>query len=169
MLIAVFTILQCTVLNYLHILKTKPDILLILIIFFSLYYGGIYGMVVGAVCGLFTEATCGIPSGFFVFTYSLGGLILSRLGKWIYIRKILSQICTAFIFCFMVYSFLFLFFCAFNAELSLFNAVTSIILPASFYTAAVSPVVFWFLKTVFNHASTIAEKTNSNFLPFANW
>lgn len=148
-LIILFTILQCTALNYIQILKSKPDILLILIIFFSLHYGRIYGLTVGALCGFFSEATSGIPGHLAVFTYSLGGLFLGHLGRWIWNQKIVGQLSTSFVFSLAIYLFLFFLFKTFQANLSLFSALVFIILPASFYTAAVSPVLFRFLKLVF--------------------
>ena len=145
-LIILFTVLQCTALNYIQIFKVKPDILLILIIFFSLYYGRIYGLIIGAVCGLFSELSSGIPPGFAVLTYSLAGLILGYIGRWVVNLRIFGQLYISFIFSIAVYTFLFLLFQIFKANLSLFNALIFIILPASFYTAAISPVIFRFLR-----------------------
>ena len=159
-LIILFTVLQCTVLNYLQIFKTKPDLLLILIIFCSLYYGQLYGLFVGAVCGLFSEATSGISLGFAVFAYSLGGFILGYSARWVYpipaykstrySETFLSQICISFIFSVAVYSILFFLLQINNRDLSLFKTLIFIILPASLYTAAVAPALLYFLKTTFN-------------------
>ena len=76
LLIIVFTVLQCTALNYIRILEAKPDLLLILIVFFSFNLNPLYGLGVGALCGLFSEATSGIPSGLAVLADSTGGLML---------------------------------------------------------------------------------------------
>ena len=149
-LIILFTVLQCTALNYIQIFKVKPDILLILIVFFSLYYGQIYGLIIGALCGLFSELSSGIPPGFAVLTYSLGGLILGYIGRWVVSLRVFGELCISFIFSMAVYTFLFLLFQIFKANLSLFNALIFIILPASFYTAVVTPVLFRFLETVLN-------------------
>ncbi|MBL7092273.1 MAG: rod shape-determining protein MreD [Candidatus Omnitrophica bacterium] len=149
-LIILFTILQCTALNYVRIFRIKPDILLILVIFFSLNFGRIYGLVIGALCGLFSEATCGAPAGAIVFVYSLGGLLLGHIGRWVYDQKIFGQMGISLIFSFVIYFFLFFLFQTLDANLSLFNSLISVILPASFYTAAVSPVLFRFLKTILN-------------------
>ena len=159
-LVVLFTVLQCTLLHYIRIFESKPDILLILIIFFSLHHGQIYGLAVGALCALFSEATCGLPTGAAVFTYSLAGLLLGHIARWVYTRRVLGQMSISFIFCCLIYLFLFLVFQTFGANsvryslsngtgLSLGNALISIILPASFYTACVSPLVFWFLKTIY--------------------
>ena len=171
-IVVLFTVLQCTLLNYIRIFEIKPDILLILIIFFSLYHGQIYGLAVGALCALFSEATCGLPTGAAVFTYSLGGLLLGHIARWVYKRGIFGQMSMSFIFCCVIYLFLFLVFQTFGATsvryslsngavpirwqasngagLSLVNALSFIILPASFYTACISPLVFRFLKIVLN-------------------
>lgn len=148
LLVILFTLLQSTALNYIRIFKVKPDILLILIIFFSLNLGQIYGLIIGALCGIFNEATSGIPSGVAVLVYSFGGLFLGHIGKWVYNQKLLGQLYITFVFSFAIYLSLFFLSQAFNASLSLFGILVSTILPASLYTAAVSPVFFRFLKTV---------------------
>lgn len=148
-LIILFTVLQCTLLERIRIFNAKPDILLILVIFFSLYYGRSYGLVLGALCGLFSEATSGLPAGGAVFAYSLGGLVLGHLGKWIYKQTTFSGICISFIFSFVIYSLLaLLFFQNIRPDLSLFKALPFTVFAASFYTAACAPITFRFLKTV---------------------
>ena len=149
-LIVLFTVLQCTALNYINIFKIKPDILLVLIIFFSLNFGKIYGMIVGALCGLFNEATCGVACGQMVFIYSFAGLILGYIGRWVYNQRIANQICIAFVFNLVIYLFLFFLFQLENVNLPLFSALIFTILPASIYTALVTPVLFLFLNTVLN-------------------
>lgn len=146
--IILFTILQSTVLNYIQIFKTKPDILLILVIFFSLNFGRIYGLSVGAICGFFGETTSGFPSGSLVFVFSLGGLILGHIGRLVYNQRILGKVCISFISTFIIYFFLFLLLQSSNTNLPLFNTIIFIILPASIYTAAVSPVIFSFLNLI---------------------
>lgn len=158
LLIVLFTILQSTALNYIRIFTVKPDILLILVIFFALNFGRLYGLSVGAACGFFSEATSGIPSGFAVFTYSLAGLILGHIGRWVYLvpveeggfnkQRVCSEIYISFIFSFAIYLFLFFLFRFSNTTLPLFDTLTSVILPASLYTAAVAPIMLRFLKTV---------------------
>lgn len=149
-LIILFAVLQNTALNYIRIFSIKPDLLLILVIFFALYYGQIYGMTIGALCGLFGEATSGIPTGIMVLAYSFGGLVLGHIGKLIYNRKTASQLCISFVFTLSIQLLLFVIFQTRSANLSFLNAFIFIILPASFYTAGVSPWVFIFLKTILN-------------------
>ncbi len=149
-LVVLFIVLECTVLNYLEILKVKPDTLLILIIFFSLYYGRTYGLGVGALCGLFKEATCGISYGAFVFVYSLGGLILGHFSRLVYRQKVFGQICISFGFSLLIYFSLFCLFLTYNVNLPSFNSLISVILSVSVYTALITPALFHFLKTVLN-------------------
>ncbi len=149
-LIVFFAVLQSTALNYIQILKVKPDILIILTVFSSLTFGQIYGLTVGALCGVFTEATCGIPTGVTVLVYSFGGLILGFVGRWVYNQTTLGDICITFIFSFSIYLLLFFFLRALNIELSLAGTLGCIILPACFYTACVSPLLFRFLRFLHN-------------------
>jgi len=162
LLVILFTVLQCTLLNRIRIFNSKPDLLLILIVFFSFYYGRSYALSVGALCGIFTEATCGMPAGYAVFTYSLGGLLLGHFASWLYpvtapqaggISKqtFFSGICISFIFTFAIYFFLALLFLHnFNTNLSLFKALIFIVFPTAFYTAISAPIILRFLKTVLN-------------------
>ncbi|MCQ9208799.1 MAG: hypothetical protein NG712_05420 [Omnitrophica bacterium] len=149
LLIILVTVLQCTILNRIRIFNVKPDILLSLVVFFSLYYGRSYALAVGAFCGVLAEATCGLPSGYVIFAYSLGGLILGHLARWINKQTAFSEIAISFIFSFVIYSFLSVVLLQnFNTDLSLFKALIFIVFPASFYTALCAPITFRFLKTV---------------------
>jgi hypothetical protein len=175
-LIILFTVLQSTLLNYIQIFNAKPDILLILIIFSSFNYGPIYGLLTGALCGLFSEAASGVSTGTFVLAYSLGGLLIGQLSRRINPaflsrsqplaaqgrlrldkQRIALEMGVSFIFSLAVYLFLFFIFRSSGADLPLFNALAGIIMPACFYTACVSPFVFSFLRAVFgileNHAA----------------
>lgn len=148
LLIILFTVLQCSVLKCIQISNLQPDILLILIVFFSLYFGKIYGLIVGLFCGFFSELTSGIPAGPAVLVYSLAGLFLGHIGRWVYNQTIRDELAITFIFTFSVYSALFFLFQAFNANLCLLNTLLFLILPASVYTAVISPLLFRFLKIV---------------------
>ena len=145
-LIILFTVLQSTLLNYIQIFRSKPDLLLILVIFFSLRFGRIYALGVGALCGVFVEATSALPSGAAFFSYSLGGLILAHFARWVYAQKVLGQMGIAFIFTFSIYLSLFFLFQIYNANLSLLNSLVFIILPACLYTALVCPALLRFLR-----------------------
>ncbi|MBN2097647.1 MAG: rod shape-determining protein MreD [Candidatus Omnitrophica bacterium] len=150
LLIFCFTILQSTVLNYLQIFATQPDLLLILIIFCSLTFGKIYGLTTGAISGIFAEVSSGFSSGILVFTYALGGLILGYIGRWVELQKTLGQVIVSFIFTFLIYLFIFLLLKIGTGalELSLFNALRFTLLPAAAYTAILTPIMFKFLKII---------------------
>lgn len=166
-IIIIVALLQCTALNYLQLLNNKPDILLILVVFFSLTYGQIYGLATGAFCGLLSEITSGLPAGTAIFTYSFGGFILAYLGKLSYFafaageemnkegksrpyaQQTAIQILICFIFSLGIYLSIFLYLQSSSMHLVLFNVLLSVILPASLYTAVVSPLIFRFLQTIF--------------------
>jgi len=148
LLIILFTVLQCTALNYIRILGAKPDLLLILIVFSSFNLNPLYGLGVGALCGLFSEATSGIPSGLAVLAYSAGGLILGYIGRWVYNPTLFGEMCLTFVSALGVYLFFFFLLQTINMTLPFLNAFVSIILPASFYTACVAPALFRFLRII---------------------
>jgi rod shape-determining protein MreD len=159
-LVVLFTILQATLLNYIQIFCIKPDILLVLVAFVSLNLGRCYGLSTGVLCALFTEASSGLSSGSALFVYSLAGLVLGHMGRLIYPvpdsastdyrQKILAESAIVFIFTFTIYSFLFLLLGMDKTNLSFFGALFLVILPAAFYTAFFSPLIFRFLKLILN-------------------
>lgn len=147
-LILLFTLLQTTALNYLSIFNNKPDLLLLLTGFIALNWGGLYGLIVGAVCGVFTEATSGIFSGSLVLSFSLGGLFLGYIGKWVYAQKIWLKVAMSFVFTLVVYLNIFLILQASGVSPSFLTSLIFIILPTCCYTAICAPVLFRFLSVV---------------------
>ncbi|MFC1631597.1 hypothetical protein ACFL1I_04275 [Candidatus Omnitrophota bacterium] len=161
LIIVLFAALQGSLLELVRIFNVKPDLLLILVVFFSLYFGRTYGLGCGALCGFFTELTSSpVCQGAVLFTYSLLGLILGSIAKWVYLHPVrnkglfnqaaVSQIAITFIFTFLAYLFLALFFGMRQMELLLPQAMLYVILPAACYTASLAPIIFSCLETVLN-------------------
>jgi len=158
LLILIFTVLEATAVNYIRIFNSKPDLLLILIAFVSLNWGAVLGLAIGALCGLFAEATSGMPAGFLILSYSLGGLALGGIGKLIYHstlyksefyrQKILTDISITFIFTLAIYLWLFFLLRIAGKDLYFLNTFIFVMLPACFYTAACAPVLFRFMKII---------------------
>lgn len=168
-LVIFFIILQCTLMNAIKIFDIKPDIPLILIVLLALHFGPLHSLFAGIISGIFIETTSAIPNGIAVTGYALGGLILGYMGKWIYPalfyslganfknsfsrpplkQRLLSEISITFVFSLIVYIFLYFLLRICNVrDCAFFNAFIFVILPASLYTALVSPIVFNFITTI---------------------
>ncbi|MFH1244896.1 MAG: hypothetical protein V1662_00235 [Candidatus Omnitrophota bacterium] len=168
-LIIFFVILQCTLIDTIKILDIKPDMLLILIVLLALHFGPLRSLYAGILAGIFIETTSAIPRGIAVTSYALGGLILGYMRKWIYPalfyslcanfknsfsrpplkQRLLSEISITFVFSLIVYILLYFLLQICNIrDCSFFHAFICVILPASLYTALVSPIVFSFIITV---------------------
>ncbi len=146
LLIMFFTVLECTALRSIRIIGIKPDLLLLLVLFFGLYGSRFYALGVGVLCGMFVEATSGIHAGVAVGLYSVAGLVLTLLTRVVYKQRIIDQIIIAFIATFLIYLGLFFSFGVYALGPPLLETLIYVILPASCYTACVAPFLFYFLK-----------------------
>ena len=146
-----FALLQSTFLNSLQVFGVKPNILLILVIFASLYYGCAFGLAAGIFCGICHEATTALPGGSLIFAYAATAIILGRINRLIYNEGLLNSFLTTLAVALIVYLWLGLFVHIFYAYPPLFGSLMRVILPASFYTALLSPLMFRFLKIAFNY------------------
>ncbi|MFH1045445.1 MAG: hypothetical protein V1727_00590 [Candidatus Omnitrophota bacterium] len=148
-----FVLAQSTLVRVVTLFGVKPDIVVILVMFISLWYGRINAALIGLFCGFFVEITSGLPAGAALGPYVLGGLILAHLAsvvwytQW-YTQRVGGQMLIAFLFTFTIYLFQFFLLRPAAIELSLLSALVGIILPVSLYTAGVSPLLFYLLNTI---------------------
>lgn len=136
-----------TVLNHIKLLGAKPDLLLIMVVFFALRFGKIFGFWIGLLCGLLQDALSGFIFGTATVGFSLCGLIIGIFSKDIYRDSKFVQAAVVFIFCIISYIF---YYYALKIKLALptFAMPLNKILVASLYTSAVSPVFILILNKI---------------------
>lgn len=103
--ITLIAIFQAAVLNHIKFFGAKPDLLLIAVVFFALYFGKKFGFWVGLLCGLLQDALSGLPWGTQTLVFSFCGLIIGTFNKDIYRDSKFVQAVLVFIFCIISYIF----------------------------------------------------------------
>jgi rod shape-determining protein MreD len=92
-LISFFIIIfQSTLVQSLALGAVKPDFVLLLVIFFSLYKGPRQGMFYGIVVGLFVDALSGGVSGINSFVFGCLGFVSGLLKERVYINHLLTKL-----------------------------------------------------------------------------
>lgn len=128
----------------------KPDILLVSVIFFTLFLGKTEGLKAAIFTGLFKDITSVSVLGSNVFAFCLCALILGNFKGHFYKKRISTQLflcatlyyVVAFIIFFINYA------VTKTADVYL-NIYHWMILKASIYTGVVSPLVFFILAGIF--------------------
>ncbi len=123
----------------------KPDLLLIVAVFFALRRGGIFGFVAGAFSGFLVDCFSGSPLGLNVFIRAIAAAFVGRVNKRIDYSGLFGQMTIVFTISLAV-NILYQFSAGLMGEgPAFFPALTGIILPASFYTGIVTPMIFFLL------------------------
>ncbi|MFH0732746.1 MAG: rod shape-determining protein MreD [Candidatus Omnitrophota bacterium] len=148
--IFLFGIMQSAALDYLSLLGARPDLLVLAVIFFSLYCEQPHGLKAALLAGVFRDITSNAVFGSYTFGFCLCALFLGRYGSNFYKQRITTQItlCACLYF---AMSFIILFINSAlmkNAEIQ-FTVYFWIITRAAIYTACVSPLVFFVLAKIF--------------------
>ncbi|MCG2711187.1 MAG: rod shape-determining protein MreD [Candidatus Omnitrophica bacterium] len=99
-LIAYFMlILQATLINSISIFSVKPEIPLLLVIFFALYNGARAGMFCGMILGLFLDVLSGGIVGINIFILGCAGFSCGLLKERVYTAHLLTKILIPMISC----------------------------------------------------------------------
>jgi rod shape-determining protein MreD len=150
LIILTLGILQSTTLDYVKISRVKPDILLISVIFFSLCWGPNFGLIIGFISGLLEDVLSASFIGINILSFGLCGLIIGAGGNKIYKDSLLLQSLVSFIAALSISLFSFCLFSLISGGVHPFvESFKHTIFPASLYTAAVSPAIFFVLSKVF--------------------
>ncbi len=137
-------LVQATVLSRFTIMGSRPDLMIICVIFFGLFLGRSAGLEVGAVAGLMTDLFSLDYFGINMVVYGITGLLAGSLRSSFARESKRSQAllvfaCTAFSMCvhFAIAS-------AFSRSISLgfFEYLKVCVVPAGIYTALVSIPIF---------------------------
>lgn len=144
---AVIVILQMTLLNRFTLFGAKPEILLALTIFFSLYGGAISGLAAGLIFGFASDIFSAHPLGVNTFAFSIIGFFLAVFKDKLFRESIFTQFILIFISCFFTAS---VYFFAIQQK---FNPMSWNLLETIFsisaYTCLYSFFLFFFLRKIF--------------------
>lgn len=142
LLAAIF--LHITVLNYVKIFGAKPDLILMMVIFFALFLGARTGLEIGVVAGLLRDIFAFDLFGVNTVTLAISGLLIGMLNTKFFKESTLTQV--ILVFSFTIFSMLLHY--ALSSVLSrysnirIFDYFISSIIPNSIYTALLAAPVF---------------------------
>jgi rod shape-determining protein MreD len=142
-------VIHMTVLGYFNIFGARPDLLLILTIFFAIFLGGRSGLQAGIAAGFLKDIFAFDVFGVNMLVLGVTGFLVGILNDKFYSQSRGTQV--GLVFSFSVFSMSLHYIIASSVlrfvNLGLLDYMISSILPASLYTAAVSFFVFpWLVK-----------------------
>lgn len=153
LIILILGILQSTALNYVKIFRIKPNLLLISVIFFSLHFGEAkanFSSLAGFLSGLLEDILSNSLIGINALSFGLCGLIVGVQSSKIYKDSLFVHSLLTLIAALFTSLFWYCLFSLISESVRPFVEYSKhIILPASLYTALVSPVIFFVLSKVF--------------------
>ena len=140
-----------TVLDHLKVFGAKPDLMLLLTIFFSLFLGARRGLETGIMAGFLKDIFSFDVFGVNMFVLGVTGFMVGALNTKFYKESRSIQI--GLVFVFSIFSMVLHYIMASSVfkfvNLSLLDYLLSSIIPAGFYTAIVSIPIFPYLIEVF--------------------
>jgi rod shape-determining protein MreD len=147
----VFLTFQTTLLSYLPIQRTRPDIILVLILYWGFTLppvsGGIHALFLGYLMDLFS----GNSFGLYTFTRPLLFYLAQLFKGRFYLESLPSQSLFVFVFALFEGLLILTFLAALNpAPLgNLYSSFFTFFLPQSFLTGMITPVLFFLLQKLF--------------------
>lgn len=140
--------LQVTFADALKIWKIKPDLLLIVVIFFAFNGGTRLGIKAGLLAGLLKDAFTSGPMACWSVTFALVGFFVGYYKNRLYRDSLYTQVFIA-LACFLAsYLFYYSFADVFNKMPPFGESLFCLIIPASIYTAIFTPIIFIILDKV---------------------
>ena len=145
-----FLTFQTTLLCYLPIRRIRPDIVLVIILYWGFTLppvsGGIHALFLGYLMDLFS----GNSFGLYTFTRPLLFYLAQLFRGRLYLESFLSQSLFVFIFALFEGLLILAFLAAFNPEPlgNLYSLFFTFFLPQSFVTGVITPVLFFLLQKI---------------------
>ncbi len=147
-LLLLLAILQATSLNRLSILGIKPDLLLILVIFLGLHRGPVSGAGYGFLAGILLDIFSPVPLGTNALSKTVLGFLAGAVAPFLYFKTPFIQGILLFLGMFLEGMILFILLSSFHLAPPFCYSFLYIILPASFYTSLLAPLLFYALKRI---------------------
>lgn len=144
LLLSASLILQLTVIDYIKIFNAKPDLMLLLVIFFGLFFGSSVGFETGFAAGLSKDILSVDIFGINTLTLGLTGLTVGILSPKFFKESRITQTALVFAFAlfFMLAHYIFNSFISKITYISFSEYLFALIIPASLYTSFISLTIF---------------------------
>lgn len=148
LLIFLILFLELNISGKIELFNTRPDLLFIMVIFLSLHLDLAQSGIFGFVAGVLRDSTSISISGLYVILFLFCAIIVSFVGKMFYKEDSITQTWLTFIFCFMLNLFYGCILILKSEDLGIdFVLVRTLLI--SFYTALISPIIFFLLTRNF--------------------
>lgn len=143
------TLVQTTWPDVLRLQAVTPDLVLLLVVYFAIAEGEERAMFTGLIGGIFQDAAYSTALGHHVFCHVVVGYLVGRIATRFVTEhpavKAGSVLCAG-----LVGGALFTTIQYIQTPSVLFlNSLVGTVVPTAFYTAVITPVVFWILARVF--------------------
>lgn len=144
--------LQLVALDYIKIFATKPDLMLLLVIFYGLFFGSSIGIETGFIAGLLKDILSVDIFGINTLTLAATGLAAGILSSKFSKESRATQ--TVLVFSFSIFSMLMHYiYSSFISNITYINLseyVLRLMIPVSLYTSLVSMIIFPVLMTKYH-------------------
>ncbi|MDD5772487.1 MAG: rod shape-determining protein MreD [bacterium] len=148
--VIISVVLKITLFRFIEFGSYKPDILLIIVVFISIYEGPLTGASLGFIGGLTEDILGSGYLGLFTVSKTLIGFALGIIGKHIYKTGIYPYAIAAFAASVFQEFFIFFWLKMFQPYASFFgSSFRNIILPLVIYNTILTPFVVLGLKKIF--------------------
>ncbi|MFC1807821.1 rod shape-determining protein MreD [Candidatus Omnitrophota bacterium] len=148
LIISVCALIQATSFEYISVMGVKPDLLIILVIFFALSFSSHQAKRLAIVIGLLKDVTSASLLGSYTLSFLILAMIISYHQNKFFRERISTQMMIAFISYFFVGVVIFLLNSFSSKSFPAHYSFLSLIVRGSAYTAVISPVVFFILSKI---------------------
>ena len=142
-------IVQTTWLEALLFAGVLPDLVLVLVVFFAIAEGEERAMLTGAVGGVFQDVASGAVLGHHVLCYVVVAFVLGRVSSRLITEHPAVKAGLVLLAAFVRGVLFTAVFCIQNPGVRLVHSIVATVIPAAFYTAIVSPVVFMLMDRTY--------------------
>jgi rod shape-determining protein MreD len=136
-------ILQVTIISYIEILYWRPDVVLIILIFFSLRFGPNWGMTVGFFLGLLQDLVSAHLLGLLALSKTVAGFIAGSLSGKFAAR---AEFFLTLLIAGLAHDFIYFFIYTLGEEFSVQSLIVLYTVPNLMYTILVGAFLYYFIE-----------------------
>lgn len=141
-LFAIAFLFQTTLIRYIEILHWKPDLILIVLVMFSIHYGPNWGSTTGFVTGVISDLTSSQLLGLGALAKSIAGYLSGSLSRYF---KESSQFVLTLVLSGFVHHGVYFFISTLGKDFNWDTIIFVHIIPSLFYTTLVGFFIYYFL------------------------